>query len=1370
MRRPEEQDWLRAETLAEQLSALRPDEVRARFQALAASGESELVLELARQLVADRPPLAGLQPGTSFNGFRLISVLGEGSMGTVWRARQELIERDVAVKVIHAQLLGPDRQERFLREMRTLGKLSHPGLVQVYGAGIHDPGGMAPMPFFAMELVEGLPLHEWASAQFRPPAEVLRVMAAVCSAVQSAHDRQIVHRDLKPANILVRPDGRPVVLDFGIARLMGTDTNTGPGGFEGTPVYAAPEQFLGRTHSVQELAGVDLYAIGVILFELLAGRFPFDLPTERSLAKIRQTKLEGPVLRLADAWSACPPLVDEVISRAVRREPLDRVYSTLAEFGRALDAAAARLSLGVPAPPPWTPAVGAVIPRTHWELDRRLGEGGAGEVWLGHHQELGERRVFKFCDSEEKARTLRRELTVYRLLRDRVGRNPHFVPLLEVALAEAPWYLMMEDVDAVDLPSWCAALPGGVNGLSPDVRMEMAAQVAEALQAAHEAGILHRDIKPANLLIRGGPNAASGGPHVMITDFGIGQIVAEDLLRGGGQAGFTRTVSGMARSTLSGTLFYLAPEVLGGQPATARSDIYSLGVVLWQLFAGNFNAALDPADWAGPIANAHLRSDLARCLAGKPERRWQSAGELAMSLRQLPERQRAEQRRQEELKAREHRAYIRGVAGTAAIAVLVVAGFMALAWHAVRQQRSAEQRLAENHLERLKTMDRTDLQAGRRERGLGYWALAAEHATNQADLRSAAALVLGLPELIVQKPSAIRTPHPAVLPGGTARPKLPDETTRTASADGRWLAIARNKNGTDGLLNLVELSTGRVKTVGWTNFPWMPVGEPELVRFSPDSQRLAIGGGETSRNLLILRMPEGQLETYLFHPSDILSCAWHPVNRQLATGCADHSIRLWDLEGAGPSVLASGASTNFDLPPRLHVPAMDRPQGILLGHRDAVRFLAFSTDGRWLASLDAGGLLQLHQGFQSDLPIRPNKENAVVNATGHSFSGLSLAVEFVVRNPESVVGLTFVGQEIRVLRRSGESEAFAFLPPQMPSEQFVGPGVTHLAWTPDGTRLCVLTADDVLWLESSSLEFRPSHRNVNADGLLPGPGPDAMTLSLISPPRAREQVRSFQVNLMPLTGDHLQAPEPIEALSAGGLNDADTAPLVSTDDGRFALRVDRRVLFLDARHVPMNPTPIEVGNAGEHLTDWFWDAHGSVFGVLLKTDTQARLLLWSLAGDPPDLKQAPVEVPLPVRTRVAAAQDGRHVITRNFSEGLVLRGMPGPGRSHVLDASAEARQERPLAASHDGHFLALVVDSHRVRLLTLPSGLLFAELSSPRLAPIQYLEWKPDGFQLAGVTEDGFILMWNLRPWLEMLSSNHLAGPFQISASQTVRP
>src|SRR5205823_1891304 len=142
------------------------------------------------------------------------------------------------------------------------------------------------------------------------------------------------------------------------------------------------------------------------------------------------------------------------------------------------------------------------------------------------------------------------------------------------------------------------------------------------------------------------------------------QIIADELLREGTRLGFTHTVADLH---LSGTLMYMAPEVFEGNATTARSDIYSLGVVLWQLLIGNLTAALDPAGWAERITDPLLRADLGRCLAGSSEKRWASAGELAENLRALPARREADARRAAELATRERMAYRRGVVRTALI-------------------------------------------------------------------------------------------------------------------------------------------------------------------------------------------------------------------------------------------------------------------------------------------------------------------------------------------------------------------------------------------------------------------------------------------------------------------------------------------------------------------------------------------------------------------------------------------------------------------------------------------------------------------------------------------------------------------------------
>jgi serine/threonine-protein kinase len=148
----------------------------------------------------------------------------------------------------------------------------------------------------------------------------------------------------------------------------------------------------------------------------------------------------------------------------------------------------------------WRPALEQVVLNTKWLLEAKLGEGGFGEVWLARHQALKERRVFKFCFRADRVRSLKREVTLFRLLKERVGDHPNIVRLHEVFFDEPPYYLIMDYVDGKDLASWCRQR-GGVDKVSLDTRLEIVAQVAEALQAAHEAGVIHRDVKPGNILI-----------------------------------------------------------------------------------------------------------------------------------------------------------------------------------------------------------------------------------------------------------------------------------------------------------------------------------------------------------------------------------------------------------------------------------------------------------------------------------------------------------------------------------------------------------------------------------------------------------------------------------------------------------------------------------------------------------------------------------------------------------------------------------------------------------------------------------------------------------------------------------------------------
>ncbi|MHB8520030.1 MAG: protein kinase domain-containing protein [Limisphaerales bacterium] len=354
----------------------------------------------------------------------------------------------------------------------------------------------------------------------------------------------------------------------------------------------------------------------------------------------------------------------------------------------------------------WRPAVGQLVPNTKWVLEQKLGEGGFGEVWLGCQRTTKEHRVFKFCFQAERVRFLKRELTLFRLLKERVGDHPNIVRLHDIYLDQAPFYVEMDYVEGRDLKAWCE-VQGGVNQVSLETRLEIVAQVADALQAAHDAGVIHRDVKPGNILVSGEWRVASGGQasgtgaspdsslvtrhpslSIKLTDFGIGQVVSEEYLSGITRAGFTQTIMSDSSSSHTGTQVYMAPELLAGKPASTRSDIYSLGVVLYQFLVGDFSRPVT-TDWAKHVPDSLLREDLVRCFAGDPTERFGSAAELAKNLRAQPERRAALQRQETELAAREKAAYRRGVTRTAALCSLAVLLFATLAWYAIQQARRA---------------------------------------------------------------------------------------------------------------------------------------------------------------------------------------------------------------------------------------------------------------------------------------------------------------------------------------------------------------------------------------------------------------------------------------------------------------------------------------------------------------------------------------------------------------------------------------------------------------------------------------------------------------------------------------------------------
>jgi WD40 repeat protein/predicted Ser/Thr protein kinase len=261
--------------------------------------------------------------------YRVLRLLGEGGMGIVYEAEQDNPRRPVALKVIRPGLLSPPLAKRFSHEAQILGRLHHPGIAQIYEAGVADDGG----PFFAMEFIRGVALDEYARRHGLDAAACLELVARICDAVQHAHEQGVIHRDLKPANILVEDSGQPKVLDFGVARAteggrLTEASRTRTGQLLGTLSYMSPEQLAADPAAIDHRA--DVYALGVILFELTAHRLPYPLEN-RPLAEAARLILEHDPPRLGSIDPELRGDVETIVAKALEKDRARR-YASAAEL------------------------------------------------------------------------------------------------------------------------------------------------------------------------------------------------------------------------------------------------------------------------------------------------------------------------------------------------------------------------------------------------------------------------------------------------------------------------------------------------------------------------------------------------------------------------------------------------------------------------------------------------------------------------------------------------------------------------------------------------------------------------------------------------------------------------------------------------------------------------------------------------------------------------------------------------------------------------------------------------------------------------------------------------------------------------------
>jgi serine/threonine protein kinase len=555
--------------------------------------------------------------------YEILAPLAEGGMGAVYRARRVLLGDEVAIKVILADAEGPAPLERFVRESRACAQLRHPNIVAIFDYNADD----AQRPFLVMELLSGPSLKEELAQRGRLPVEDLqRLVPAICSALGLAHSRGIVHRDLKPANIVAHDfqDGERVykIVDFGVAnvRQMNNENRlTGSQQFLGTVAYAPPEQLTGGTVDARS----DVYSLGVMIFELCTGRLPFEGSDPMAVVAAHLSKAAPAV---SGVYPGLPAWLDVAVGRALAKNPEDR-WPDMASFGRAM---AAPDTLRI-ADSRGGGGSGGLLGT--YEIGRPLGPGRLGStVHRGVHRALGHPVAI---------RILRSVTERDRAARDRFVHEARSLQIAHPSIIQVRDYgeegdLVYVVTDFIEGPSMrqllteCGPLPW------PRL-IQFTTQLLEAAHVLHRHKGLLCGLSPDIVRIA----VDEDGERLMISSAGIWD--AQDLL-GTLQE---QTLRGMALA--DSELRYVAPELFTGRVADVRSDVFTLGVLIYEMATGTLpfdgstlpellgkmltGAVRDPRELQPslpPAAGAAIQ----RALNSAPEKRFAAAREFLTAFKE----------------------------------------------------------------------------------------------------------------------------------------------------------------------------------------------------------------------------------------------------------------------------------------------------------------------------------------------------------------------------------------------------------------------------------------------------------------------------------------------------------------------------------------------------------------------------------------------------------------------------------------------------------------------------------------------------------------------------------------------------------------